>query len=121
MSAHTPGPWEIREVAHGSIPSSLCQVYRVEICAPQYLYGKRTHSRYIANIVDYTDWTDQPANARLIAAAPDLLAACRMVCRAFTLESRHGLETALSQAYEDCKAAITKAECVDPPEGVNPK
>ncbi len=68
----TPGPWELREVAHEATPYSKRRVYRMEIIAPQYLCGKRTHSRDIAQMVDYCDWTDHPHNARLIAAAPDL-------------------------------------------------
>jgi len=70
--------WELREVAHGATPWSKRRVYRVEIIAPQYNYGKLTHNRNIAQIIDYCDWTDHPANAEFIANArqdiPDLLA-----------------------------------------------
>mgnify|MGYP001206569538 CR=1 FL=1 len=74
---HTPGPWEIREVAHEATAWHKRRVYRAEIIAPQYLYEKRTHSRGICQIVDYCDWTDHPGNAALIAAAPDMLASLK--------------------------------------------
>lgn len=77
---HTPGPWEIREVAHEATPLNERRVYRVEIVSPQHYMGRRTPlSRYICQIVDYCEWTDHPANARLIAAAPDLLAALKAI------------------------------------------
>lgn len=73
--AHTPGPWETREIAHEATPYAKRWVYRMEIIAPQYLYGKRTHSRLICQMIDFCEWTDHPDNARLIASAPDLLEA----------------------------------------------
>jgi uncharacterized membrane protein len=61
-SEHTPGPWEIGSM-YCAVRPSIAAILRGEspndghaICA---LYGER----------------DRPANARLIAAAPDLLAA----------------------------------------------
>lgn len=78
VKQHTPGPWELRERAHEATPYSKRRVYRMEVIAPQYLYGKRTHSRDIAQILDYCEWTDHPANARLIAAAPELLSALEL-------------------------------------------
>jgi hypothetical protein len=75
--AATGPAWEIREVAHEETPWSERRVYRVEINAPQYTYGRRTHSRHVAQIIDYANWTDHPANAKFIAAArtavPELL------------------------------------------------
>jgi hypothetical protein len=54
--AHTPGPWRLMN--HN------------EICADN------EHESYIADVFDETDnWR---ANARLIAAAPELLDACKM-------------------------------------------
>jgi hypothetical protein len=73
MSSHTPGPWELKEVAHEKTPFSERRVYRLEIIAPQYFHGRRTHSRDICQMLDYCEWTDHPANARLIAASPELL------------------------------------------------
>jgi hypothetical protein len=61
-SAHTPGPWEVGPM-HCAVRPSIAAILRGEspndghaICT---LHGER----------------DRPANARLIAAAPDLLAA----------------------------------------------
>jgi hypothetical protein len=47
------------------------------------------------------------ANARLIAAAPDLLLACKAVLRAWLDD-----EASLSEAVDTCIAAINKAEGV---------
>jgi hypothetical protein len=55
------------------------RVYRVEIIAPQFFNGRRTHSRDIGQILDYCEWTDHPANASLITAAPELLVALKSV------------------------------------------
>lgn len=106
---YTPGPWEIREVAHEKTPYSPRRVYRVEIIAPQYYLGRRTHSRDIAQMVDYCEWMDHPQNARLIAAAPDLLEACKAMMawnETFDGEDCEGL----SAQIEQLRAAIAKAE-----------
>lgn len=63
----TKGNWELREVAHAETPWSKRRVYRMEIIAPQFTYGKRTHSRDICQILDYCEWTDHPGNAQGIA------------------------------------------------------
>lgn len=89
---HTPGPWEIRELAHEATPWRKRRVYRVEIIAPQHLFGKRTHSRDICQIVDYCDWTDHPANARLIRSAPDLLDVCERLRYALSAYGGGSLE-----------------------------
>ena len=67
MSEHTPGPWE-RE----SLPG-------------EYDTGIRAHGENVSGYVAFlnTRWEhkqqqqEQEANARLIAAAPDLLEACK--------------------------------------------
>lgn len=77
MGTYTKGPWEIREVAHEATPLNKRRVYRVEIVSPQFYMGKKIASRHICQIIDYCEWADHPANARLITAAPDLLDALR--------------------------------------------
>jgi hypothetical protein len=77
---HTPGPWEAVEA----------RVYqKFTVCgqpSSRLVCSCSTHS-------DYTPWSEQNANARLIASAPELLAACsavaedcRLVCNLETGE-----------------------------------
>ena len=89
---HTPGPWAYHNtptpfihVAAGGLP--ICQIYT-----------STAHGQSMG---------EQFANARLIAAAPELLEAlkaCAAVCAGETMNKR-GLISALEQA----RAAIAKA------------
>lgn len=75
MSKHTPGPWQSYETVHGAIaittseadPDELNPGKIVARCGLETCAGGWAH-----------DETDE-ANARLIAAAPDLLEACKAV------------------------------------------
>lgn len=64
MSKHTPGPWELRESAAAG---------RKVVASPRL--------GLIAILAEHdvgeAEWIQDEANARLIAAAPDLLAACK--------------------------------------------
>jgi hypothetical protein len=65
---HTPGPWEVREGAY--------------IFAPDGSYVAKT----TGNIKDYQENAKtEEANARLIAAAPDLLAALEETIKLLTI------------------------------------
>ena len=81
MSKHTPGPWE----ADGE----------------GYIFGPGT-----SMIAETRGWGDdsinEVANARLIAAAPDLLEACKLALNAF--EKNHCID------WNDLSRAIAKAE-----------
>ena len=70
MSEHTPGPWKI-------VGEDMRFVY-----APG-KDGTNRFSTHVApgHIPGYDDEETQQANARLIAAAPDLLAACKSIMR----------------------------------------
>ena len=90
MSAHTPGPWYVGERAsyHGMSFIEIHSEAKIgRIKMPAHLLGPVAR-------------TDQE-NARLIAAAPDLLAALQFLMTA----SGEQLTTAFEQAQE----AITKA------------
>lgn len=90
---HTPGPWEIE----GQFDDEL----GVEIV-------NRGEERYICEVAPFTEeWTDEEiANAHLIAAAPDLLEACKA--------AKKYLEPDLVEpgrtVFWALVAAITKAE-----------
>ena len=68
----------------------------------------------IADTANY-EWTikqEHEANATLIAAAPDLLAACRAFVGAYHLDSAadEPVSRAMAEAYSAATAAIAKAE-----------
>jgi hypothetical protein len=82
MSAHTPGPWEPLTDRH-------CELL---IFAP-------SAEEFVCGVTVFLP--DAEANARLIAAAPDLLEALKRVCS-------HGYRT--SPDWDNARAAIAKAE-----------
>lgn len=75
---HTPGPWHVGD----SGPFLICTLtQKVKVYADEMVH------------------TDATTDARLIAAAPELLEACRMIADS-------GMRNA---AYDACVAAIAKA------------
>jgi len=70
-AAHTPGPWIAQRDCRGGPNNTLAEAYGI--------YGPQTR---IAVMETEQDWRPQPeidANARLIAAAPELLEALEKV------------------------------------------
>ena len=65
MSKHTPGPWSIEaDTSHFGTLSTV-------------VGGKKLpHQQMTVQVGGMADWCEQEANARLIAASPDLLEAC---------------------------------------------
>lgn len=93
---HTPGPWEWDEPSNWYGTAA-----RVMVREP---YGK------IAQ-VQLSGWKPRSmaiANARLIAAAPDLLAACEAALEACELEMQFILDN--NKLRETLQAAIAKAK-----------
>lgn len=88
MSKHTPGPWVVR--------------YDYVVQAPAYEDGRLVPvaQPYGVNC----DGTDLFANARLIAAAPELLEAIRGVIEHMEWSTDQG-----EAAYQFARAAIAKA------------
>lgn len=100
MTTHTPGPWRVEE---GLDP--MLQAYYPEVVAD----GKEAgHTRYVARLFgtnpDVRPETD--ANARLIAAAPALLAACR---EALTEYESNDCDPDYCTAMTALREAIAKA------------
>jgi len=85
MSKHTPGPWKVKDC-------------RPDVSTRQVWTDESRGSVMIAT----TGGTDKEANARLIAAAPDLLEALRCVQGHYAIEGTH-----LGRQVD---AAIAKAE-----------
>ncbi len=95
---HTPGKWSAQFKQEDVI-------YGVPICAKG-----RSPRRHVpvANVpVDYTDRKEREANARLIAAAPELLEALKMALEALTEDSNAQVRLETAGWVE---AAIAKAE-----------
>jgi hypothetical protein len=76
MSKHTPGPWEVEEMANG---------FRIQ------------NPYLVVTDIRWASGADR-SNARLIAAAPDLLAAAKAMFE----KGAHG--------FDMLRAAIAKAE-----------
>lgn len=106
---HTPGPWHVLETMGGSIKvvDATCPSDRLEESA--IVVGSIPRRKDRAGL----------ANARLIAAAPELLAACELVKRwddmseAMTrpgvVEHGEDIMAVCADALKACRAAIAKA------------
>ena len=93
MSKHTPGPWRASEL--GVLSDKLTS------------YG----NWYVCSLID-PDNEEHKANARLIAAAPELLAACKKALEAIRWwEGEHPCCNGSTGEQEAAiRAAIAKAE-----------
>jgi len=91
MSEHTPGPWSWQKAAE---PNGIHHNALIHPNTEVILYEKPTHQSCAR------------ANARLIAAAPDLLAACESALIALKTGSPKWKDTAIA----DLDRAIAKAE-----------
>jgi hypothetical protein len=92
--AHTPGPWSVGDEDRNG---------QVLVEGPQFSICKCHHHCVGTIELEMRD------NAHLIAAAPDLLAACKAL-----METHHGYHLGVGpcicHAHEAAKAAIAKAE-----------
>jgi len=89
MTTHTPGKWTIG--AHQKIISTGWSIRISDESAIAYVLGERN--------------PELQANARLIAAAPDLLEALKRLIDA----PNHGTHEAMRRANEAAREAIAKA------------
>ena len=109
VATHTPGPWDFQNKGNPTSRSG-----RVEIVAGIDVDG-RHHLPTIARMKDLSD--ESYANARLIAAAPALLAALKE-CEDFVAKANGHAFTfyATTKALKNLRAAIALAT----PEGKEP-
>lgn len=102
MTAHTPGPWVIDRAIALDDGEELLYVQTPELRGtPGHDYRMEYGAMHICRV-----YHDSEANARLIAAAPDLLAACKAI---------HGYLKPLrficgTPEYAAVEQAIAKAE-----------
>ena len=125
MSKHTPGPWEARDAAgagwqiHGVLPEGLqfdCTCHGADGKTWFMLYTLRQSvmvgigdERWVQ--FETGQWKEmQRANSHLIAAAPDLLEACKE----FVGHYPRGINPFLDEARVAAMAAIAKAEAEAP-------
>jgi len=88
---HTKGPWERSKTA------KLC------------ILGKENgHGRFTICVMQNPHIQEQEANARLIAAAPELLEGCKSALKVLTLDS--DMEEDFRPEIKALRAAIAKAE-----------
>jgi len=107
---HTPGPWEIGTSTRGY---EVCTIHGVERQPTEDGLGQSWVYVYPPRVINgewhWPDETEQLANARLIAAAPDLLAALTeivMAAEGAGLDAKSRRKKALAAGL----AAIAKAE-----------
>lgn len=94
---HTPGPWEV--IKSGRAPTDKMFIRRTW-----------TGGQYVAEIKPSVndDPEEMSANARLIAAAPALLAALEAICE---VPSRYDVCPNIAmEMYDQARAAINKAK-----------
>lgn len=88
QTKHTPGPWRVKDNGSMEGPHVYGPVHPID-------------GGDYAPLAGYKGGALSEADARLIAAAPELLEACRQA--AFAIPTTHG-------AFETVRAAIAKAE-----------
>jgi len=98
MSKHTPGPWVID---HETRPVEICVVYHT---------NHPNSFVYIRGALGYwdADKDENMANAKLIAAAPELLEALQLMVGTF-LDTEGSHSQCEDDATDVARAAIAKA------------
>jgi hypothetical protein len=102
MSGHTPGPWK-----HGKGVDGHYRIYRRKSVICQFGEGIDE---------DWRECKNSKANARLIASAPDLLAALKeLVDAEYASSDKFGAAEIdrIESAMKKARAAIAKAEGTD--------
>jgi hypothetical protein len=108
MSAHTPGPWFVETAGEATdIGHKHVQWLRYEISAGS---NQWNHESYclVGSISNANNSDQNQANARLIAAAPDLLEALRDVLKYVDYAQRVASPGFYQIGIDKARAAIAK-------------
>ncbi len=97
---HTPGPWFIHDYGNGTQDITARELDGTP-CRPAQVYGDALDEIYGPIAI---------ANARLIAAAPDLLEACKNALAESVGQPSRRISAA---GLDDLRAAIAKADAVE--------
>ena len=103
MTTHTPGPWVAELIEAPIINGQTIGAPNGNILAG----NGRTGGDWIASVKPFSD--SFYANARLLAAAPDLLEACREMLQGVEGHERRTGATQLVGCVVKLRAAIAKA------------
>lgn len=101
---HTPGPW-VRDAVNSEYMHDIILGYDV----PGWGRPVLVATCFGENRADDINMNDAAANARLIAAAPDLLAACQLLADWDASPNDDNDVERLSNAASAARAAIAKA------------
>lgn len=102
MSKHTPGPWSIEQ---------FCHPYRETGDVTVTSYTKTHHNPLrIGRAYNIIGRDETMSNARLIAAAPDMLEAIKKMLTQFADHAQYDDEGFDTSAIESAIAAVAKAE-----------
>lgn len=111
-AGHTPGPWHHHADLHDD--GKHCPCFAIfggdeSIVAHYYANDKN----FIDGVGTVPDLEDARANARLIAAAPDLLAACEYAAQTIAAGAPNDdgpIAQHFSEAFDRLRSAIARAE-----------
>lgn len=112
MGKHTPGPWVVERQQVNQMGTAIGEPIAV-------VGGPATGEKVgfvVGRTCDYGPHGDEQtaANARLIAAAPDLLEACKDALGAMVAEYGSNPPPFVSATFDNLRAAIAKAEGTTP-------
>ena len=108
MTEHTPGPWVLRDYG-ASYSGKMALLGGLDHGGKfPWLLGSIQVCHKSEDAVGWQPWPEGEANARLIAAAPDLLAACYTALH-FTANIDPWWEPSHQQTVATLRAAIAKA------------
>jgi hypothetical protein len=108
----TPGPWEYRKAGKvnlsGEVPEGFSSEYPDHIVKIDRDEQGRRRTAFVATCESAT--LPNEANARLIAAAPELLSALKAIVRLYEMPHGEAGQESPGQYHRMAKDAIAKAE-----------